>query len=227
MRASNDATSIERADKLEKREKIIKYGAMLTAFMLGSAVDIYHGLTDVGVAAADHAAGAVGNAVEHATAQASNATEAAHAAGVPTTGVSEMADAASAPTVADVATPTPVPTPVPVDAVVSAAPTEVLHNHLVSQGDSLGKLFKQPEFSKLLPGFDEIPTEKGRNNYLMNFFEKLTPDQLKSVGITSGSADLIKIDENLNMEKLASYAKDMKVPTKSGLMDLFRRATNL
>lgn len=107
----------------------------------------------------------------------------------------------------------------------SAPPVPAMHT--VEKGETLGKLFKREEFSKLLPGFNDLRSEAARNNYLMNFFEKLTPEQLKAANISSGRVDEIMAGKQINMGLLAQYAENMRVAAKGDTLTLLQRALGI
>ena len=134
---------------------------------------------------------------------------------------------AVAPPVDIVPLPEIAPLPIPDIAVDSIGPT-LEHVVNVTPGKTLTDIMLSDGISEILrPEELAKMSAQGKQNFILNVISQLTPDQLKDIGISSGSKDILKIGETVDVKKLASFAKDMAVTTKEGKVSLLMRALGL
>ena len=70
-------------------------------------------------------------------------------------------------------------------------------------------------------------TVDGKQNFIQNLIENLSPEQLKSVGITSGNPDLLRLTDKINILKLAELAKTITVSVGGEKISLLARALQI
>lgn len=83
-------------------------------------------------------------------------------------------------------------------------------------------------------GFSMFPTDDiakltsdGKQNFIQNLIKNLDPEQLKSVGISSGNPDLLYTKDKINLSKLADLAKHITVTVGGEEMTLLERALQI
>ena len=188
--------------KQEREIRDSKYAAMIAAFALGSILDV---LNFYGVGGQVSPAGTM-------------------ASGQVTVEVPvEVPAIVEPPVMADL----PIPE-ISVDNIGTTLVSEVI----VKPGDTLSHIIMNNGLSEMMsPEQLEKLSTVGKQNFITNIVERLSPDQLKDIGISSGNLRSIQVGEHIDIKKLAEFVKDMSVTvTEEGApskITLLKRALGL
>jgi hypothetical protein len=138
------------------------------------------------------------------------------------------------PTVSEVipteSAPSSLPTIAPQEVVSNYSSTGITHVYevIARKGETLIGVLLRDGLTEILP-IDDLDklTPLGRQNLILNIVEKLTPEQLREVGILSGDKNLIQAGAHIDIKKIAEFARTMTVNTSEGKVGIIERALSL